>query len=572
MRAFNPNCVDPHEKLQDKEIPIRGMNIALSSCASFPVGVIDEELKGDLIDCRGRLILKLDNKTSCFASYDEAIAPENKNKESLISFPWSLKNLSIAYKHLPTSFFLYCVQLLLEDSAIAINTKNRVERTLKTDARQYWSPKRIKEVIINILPSSQKLGFALKCSVSLGLAVLFGLIYDKENGYWSGLTIAISFVQRRQATFWVANARGQGTAMGSIYGIICSFVVQKFGGVSFLPLIPWVVFSSFLMHSRMYGQAGGISAVIGTLLILGRQNYGPPTHFAIARIAEATIGLTCFIVVEIISNPSRGAGLAKAELSRSLRALQDCIDSIAITPSDKQVLSWSSTPELLEKQKKLKSIVCQLEEFVAEAELEPSFWFLPFHGACYRKMLESLSKMVDLLLFVAYSIENFSRLALKDGVKCVAMQDRVNENIKLFKTKVDPTLKCLEEITGMKSLRKLEKELKNKNLPCDIESGEYPNADTNRILGDNEETDSTTGSFLRHLEEMADEIHANRDEETLRGQMIVHYSCLGFCISCLIRETTKIENEVKELVMWENPSIHASPTEIYCKINALSSQ
>lgn len=47
----------------------------------------------------------------------------------------------------------------------------------------------------------------------------------------------------------------------------------------------------------MYGQAGGISAAVGALLILGRKNYGPPIDFAIARITEAVIGIICFITV-----------------------------------------------------------------------------------------------------------------------------------------------------------------------------------------------------------------------------------------------------------------------------------
>ncbi|KAF7818510.1 p-hydroxybenzoic acid efflux pump subunit aaeB [Senna tora] len=570
MRVLDPNYIDPEQKLHDMEIPVRGMDIALSSCASFPVGVIDEELRGVLLDCRGKLGLKSDKK----ASFNESTPPESKNKQDLNNFPWSLKNLSIAYKHLPTSFFLYCVQLLLHDSPIAMTTSimNNVKKSQKAyaDDQEYWSHKKIKQVISKMLPSSQNLGFAFKCSLSLGLAVLFGLIYDKEDGYWSGLTIAISFDTARQATFSVANARGQGTAMGSIYGVICSYVFQKCGGLRFLALLPWVVFTSFLMHSRMYGQGGGISAVIGALLVLGRNHYGPPAQFAIARIAEATIGLTCFIVIEILMNHTRGASLAKSELSQSLRALQDCIDSIHITTSsDKQTSSPNSCQELREKQKKLKTIVRQLEEFTAEAEMEPNFWFLPFHGACYRRMLESLSTMVDLLLFVAYSIENVSRLSQKERVIWVDQQDRVNEKIELFKNKVSPTLKCLEDITNLKSLRKLEKELKNKNLPCDIESGEYP---TSKMLCGDEEADSIAGSFLEHLEEMADTIHHSSDEETLRGQMIMNYSCLGFCISGLVRETIKIQNEVKELVMWENPTSHTNLSEIYCKINALRSE
>ncbi|KAI9085756.1 hypothetical protein K1719_032170 [Acacia pycnantha] len=557
MRWERPQMRDFNDKLQDKEIPLRGMDIALSSCTSVPVGSIDEELRGVLLDYRGRLSLQLNKQASCFASFDATTAPESRNKENSNSFPLPLK-------HLPTSFFLYCVQLLLEDTPIATNADNMEEKTQKTDARIL---KMIKEVFMNMLPSRQNLTFALKCSVTMGLAVFFGLIYDKEHAIWSGLTIAISFVTGRQPTFSVSNARGQGTAMGIIYGVICRFVLHRFGGLSFLPLLPWIVFSCFLMHSKMYGRSGGISAVLGGLLILGRNHYGPPAHFAIARIVEATIGLTCFVGVEIIINPSRAASLAKSELSHSFRALQDCVDTIAIASSDKQK---TFSQELRKRQKNLKSIVCRLQDFIEEAELEPDFWFLPFQGGCYRKILDSLSTTTILLLFVAHSIEDISRLSLRGGVTSMELQERVNEVLELFKAKVGSTLKCLEEITRIKSLRKLERKWKERNSSGDMELGEHPNSDPIRVLRGHEEAESIACSFQQHLEDMADAVHSNASsEEGVGGQILAHYSCLGFCITGLTRETIKIENEVKELVMWENPSSDSNLSEIYCKINDL---
>ncbi|XP_061341495.1 uncharacterized protein LOC133287827 [Gastrolobium bilobum] len=562
-KIFNPHYVDREEDLQDLEIPLRGMDIALSSYTSFPVGVIDDELRGVLLKCKGHFSQKLDQQANCFAAADATKTSEIK-KEILN------KNLTIAYKDLPTSFFLYCVHLLLEDQPIAKKTDHMLEKTQKNGDSQ-WNFRKIREFVMNLIPRKHNLVFALKSSVSLGIAVLLGLIYNKENGYWSGLTIAISFVTGRQPTFSVANARGQGTAMGSIYGILCWFSFKRFVDVRFLPILPWVVFCSYLRHSRMYGQAGGISAVIGALLILGRNHYGSPSEFAVARITEATIGLICFIIVEILASPSRAATLAKTELSQSLRALQDCIGQIAIiTPSIGEMPS-SSYQALREGQKKLKSLVCQLEKFTAEAELEPNFWFLPFHSVCYSRMLESLSRMVDLLFFMAYSMEHVTRLSQKAGVFGVDLQDRVNENMEHFKNKVGLTLKCLEEITRIKSLREVENELKNRNVPFDTELGEYPNADAFRILSGDEEVNSITGSFVQLLEEIANKTHANKDEEMIKGQMVFHCSCLGFCTSSLTRETIKIQSEVKELLIWENPSSQTNFKNIYCKINALRS-
>ncbi|KAI9122403.1 hypothetical protein K1719_007092 [Acacia pycnantha] len=129
--------------------------------------------------------------------------------------------------------------------------------------------------------------------------------------------------------------RGQGTSMGSIYGILICFLFGRSEDLRFLPLLPWVVFSCLLMYGKMYGQAGGISAVIGALFVQGRKYIlasltVPATQFAITRITEATTELVCFELVEILMKPSRAATLAKSQLSQCLRSLEDCIDAITI--------------------------------------------------------------------------------------------------------------------------------------------------------------------------------------------------------------------------------------------------
>src|SRR4051812_21918360 len=95
--------IDLEEKLQDLDIPIRGMDIALSSGVSFPVGVIDEELRGVLLNSKGEISQKLDQQAKCFVPFDATTAQEMK--QGIFN-----KYLSIACKDLPTSFFLYCVQ------------------------------------------------------------------------------------------------------------------------------------------------------------------------------------------------------------------------------------------------------------------------------------------------------------------------------------------------------------------------------------------------------------------------------------------------------------------------------
>ncbi|QCD97825.1 hypothetical protein DEO72_LG6g2538 [Vigna unguiculata] len=370
-------------------------------------------------------------------------------------------------------------------------------------------------------------------------------VYNKENGYWSGLIVAICFVTGRHSTFSLANARGQGTAMGSIYGVLCCFIFQR------------------CMDIRMYGKAGGISTVTGALLVIGINHDENPSKFAFVRIVEATIGLICFVIVEILFNPFRASTLAKGKLSQCLRSLQHCIDQISIiVPSEKEK-SFSYYQTSQDGNLKLKFVVDQLEEVTMEAELEPNFWFIPFHNGCYRKMLESLSTMVDLLLFVAYSMEKVKLLLQKDETFFMDLCDRVNENVENVKNKVGLILNCLDKITRIQSSMELEKELKNINLSIDVDIEENLRNDAFWIWNGDEEVNNITYSFLHHLEKIANKACTNTDEEMLKGQMLFHYGCLGFCSTSLMRETIKIHNEVKELLVWENPSSQTNLKEIF---------
>ncbi|XP_030924886.1 uncharacterized protein LOC115951901 [Quercus lobata] len=545
------------------ELPIRGMEMALNCSTASCIGsMMDEELREVLGSLKVQIGQKFE-RARCSMPIDATITLLETKEQFLDMYLWKFRNISITQENLSAFFFLYSLELLLDDLPIAQVPECALEYTQNIDTEEYidsqnqamgsfnrtWST-------LDIFPTSQSLVFAFKCSLSLGLAVLFGLMYNKENGYWSGLTIAISFVTGRQATFTAANARAQGTAMGSVYGILCCYIFQRFEDLRFLAMLPWIIFTNFLMHSRMYGQAGGISAVIGALSILGRTNYTSPSEFAIARISEACIGLICFLIVEILLNPARAATLAKTELSRTLGALQDWINSIVLCSNQKNMPA-STLQALREKQNKLKTHFNDLKKFISEAGLEPNFWFLPFHGPCYGKLLESLSKMLDLTSFVTYKIEFLSQVLKRFALDLNELQERMNDDLELFKERVGSSLKHLEKATSIKSLAALEKELQKKVMSQDIELGNSPNVNAFRLFGtDEEEVENIMSSFLRHLNEEADKIYAKAIEEKLKSQIVLCLTGLSFCIGCLIRETMEIEKEVKELVKWENPKNH----------------
>ncbi|XP_038882782.1 uncharacterized protein LOC120073933 isoform X2 [Benincasa hispida] len=324
---------DIEEKMEEIEVAMRGMEAALTS-PSMAFGAMDEQLCNFLNNLKTKAILKLQQFKISVPS-TSTTAPETK---PTFSIPLPLNISPITPQILPTSFFLRCMEILLYDSTASAAGRNliseveigrRANGEEATQSRDHPTKETRWGILSNMLPTNQSLRFALKCSITLGLAVFLGLTYTKPNGYWSGLTVAISFATERQAIFTVANVRAQGTAIGSIYGVLCCFILKKYEYLWLLPLLPWVVFTSFLVHSRMYGQSGGIASALGALLVLGRKNYGIPSEFANARITEACIGLLCFLTVEIVFNPTRAATLAKTEFSTSLVAIQDFIKRVA---------------------------------------------------------------------------------------------------------------------------------------------------------------------------------------------------------------------------------------------------
>ncbi|KAM7526320.1 hypothetical protein LguiA_016222 [Lonicera macranthoides] len=556
LRKSRHNFMNPGDRLLEMETPIRGLEIAIASCPSFPISIIDEELRDVMLQLEAQLHLKLGQATS-FMPSDAMTAPESKGEliNAALESLNRLSTISPTQKDLPSFFFLSCLQLLLTDSTISRKIEiDNIEQNRETENK--FSCKRIFSSL-NVTPSNESLVFASKCSVSLGLAVLFGLIFNTENGYWSGLTIAISFVTGRQATLTFSNARAQGTAMGSVYGVVGYFVFRGLLEMRFLLLIPWIIFTSFLRHSRMYGQAGAVSAVIGALLILGRKKYGQPDEFAILRLAEATIGLCCLVVVELIVQPARAATLAKSQLSLSLRTLEECIKQIALCSGPKEK-PGSVLLELREKQRKLKFHVNGLKNFINDAEMEPDFWFVPFHACSYNKLHRSLSNTVDLLHFMAYIMELLLQVSNGD------IHDSVNKDLEFFKENISPSLKFLEKITSNKSLAVFLQEGKTFR---DLESGKLSDAD---VATSEEAAKKILNSFIQHSNDVTNKIRADEGEEKIKVQMVLCLSSLGFCISGLMREVKAIEKGVKELVRRENPSSRIDFFEISSKIDIVS--
>ncbi|MCL7025000.1 hypothetical protein MKW94_011605 [Papaver nudicaule] len=356
-----------------------------------------------------------ENKTSALASISQAkslgrtgttLIQSIKTKQKNMQWEKPLNRLTninfISRNDLPSFLFLFCMKLL-HDETQSVDSTNKSKTNAEVQKQYQFTKKLFMTSNFFRKIGTKRLKYAAKCSASLGLAVLFGMIFDKENGFWAGLTVGVGMAGGREATYKIANNKAQGTMLGTIYGLLACLIFTRLVVFRFLSLIPWIIFTSFLKRSRMYDQAGAVSAVIAALIMLGRKNYGPPSEFATVRIAEAFIGLTCSIMLEVLLQPTRASTIAKGRISKILRLIYEFIDSVdfCIDLGNKSKILLK---ELNEKENKLRISLNELGKLIAEAGVEPNFWFIPFHGVCYGKLLGSLSKMVDVMHFATQAI------------------------------------------------------------------------------------------------------------------------------------------------------------------------
>lgn len=259
--------------------------------------------------------------------------------------------------------------------------------------------------------------------------------------------------------------------------------------------------------------------------------------------------------------PTRAASLAKVQLTKTLAALHESLSSID--------LQTFSKDKLFEREKQLKISLGELKKFVEEAEVEPNFWFLPFHSACYWKLLSCLTTMADLSLFAAHAIASLEgRIQKLKVMGCQEELDMVDDDLHLVMNRTCSSLKCIAKITSIKSLQVLEKDLAKSTKQRDVEMGR---SRCNQLIMsmDEKEIGMVTTSFLDHSKGAFEKLQFGEDENEMKSQVVVSYSALGFCLSSLMKETREVEKGIKELLQWENPTSHINLSEISRKVQDL---
>lgn len=344
---------------------------------------------------------------------------------------------------------------------------------------------------------------AAKCAVSLGLAVLLGLLFNNDHGFWSGLIVATTMTAGRDSTWAVAIARAHGTAIGSVYGVLGCLLSQQphLMELRFLALLPWIVLATFLKRSRAYGPAGGVAAALSGIIIVGRRYDEAPMAFTITRLVETFIGLSCTVATDLVfQRKARPTARARAQLHRCIAALRECVVGLALTSSAKQQQQQHKT--LLEQ-------VALLKKYAAEAGSEPNFlWLAPFPTSCYDKVHGSLSRIAQLI-----GLYQHARAILIDTA---GGGRQLEADMKRFHSALSASLEAL-----------LEEDV-------DLEAGKGIFCEDMAVVK----------SFLNHAREALSQQQQEEEEEQLAA---VCLGSIGFCMGEMMKEAQQLEAHMLNL-------------------------
>ncbi|EPS72651.1 hypothetical protein M569_02108 [Genlisea aurea] len=389
-------------KLNNVELAMRGIEYSLTASPASPLKFDDQDghsLSAFWADVSIQFqlhVMKQSQRFPSFFSRRGRTAADDEEETAMkvnpsLSLP--LTSLSQVENHEWACFLFSCADLLIHSGVPQQESKDSDEHPGGTVADRFKS-------CFRWLIRGGRIETSVRCAAALGLAVVMGELIAQDDGRWAGFMAATAFADGKEPLLTAANARGQGTAIGSVFALICLHAFHQ-PGIKLLALIPWVIFVRFLRHSKLYGIPGGYSSGVAALMILGRDNYGSQEGFAVARLTSVFIGLACILMAEFFTRSKRASTKARKQLYVTLRILKDCIKSLQ---------SEQHNPNHHLQQ--LENSIRALAKYVSDAKSEPDFWFLPFRASCYEKMIASLSTVSDMLRFVAHNsqmLRNFKQ-------------------------------------------------------------------------------------------------------------------------------------------------------------------
>ncbi|CAN6380294.1 unnamed protein product [Urochloa humidicola] len=517
------------------EMPLAGMQMALSMMMVDDDGlnlIQDDHLAADIMAMRDHIRLAL------------LTAP---NKQTAAGSKRALPRTTRTLQPGPFWLFLlslYQLRAAAEGSLVANNNANDVNKKIAPAVdlqessinHEQLSPLELEATSKRTTKGGKrkKLAAAAKCGFSLGLAVLLGLLFSNDHGFWSGLIVATTIATDRDSTWAVAAARAHGTALGSVYAAVgCLLISQQrllTMDLRFVALLPWMVLAALLKRSRTYGPGGGVAAALSGIIIMGRRYNEPPMAFTISRLVETFIGIACTVMADILFQPGARPSLkARDQLTRCIATmLAACRSCSCSCSADDDDASTSGPSQSLANNNKSLAL---LRRHVTEAASEPSYlWLPPFPVACYDDIQGCLSKMAQLL----HLYHQVARTAAAGDDVMAIQRQRFNS---LVSTSLGHCLRMLMMSSTLTD-----------HLHCHRKEEEEEEEE------DHHEATTTTpeevvGAFLAHARDMLDDDDQAQEAEDAedRGSLVCRLGSMDLCMGAIIREAWQLEAHIIHL-------------------------
>ncbi|EFJ06335.1 hypothetical protein SELMODRAFT_430800 [Selaginella moellendorffii] len=244
---------------------------------------------------------------------------------------------------------------------------------------------------------------ALKISLAMVLGAFAGFMYDRSHTIWTTLIIGMGFNARRDASLRISDIRLHGVVLGTLYGYLVSFYTLRYPAmISIVALAAWIVFTSFMKHSRLYGPLGNVSALIGAIFLVGHRKRVPLDRLAMLRMAETFLGIAAFVAVDYLILPRRNSSaMARAKATASADKIKRCTRAAVSACAD---CEDGSTMEGAERDAGL--AVAELEALVEEMKMEPCGMHDLLEERAFTKIVRSQKRILGLIqTLVIFALE-----------------------------------------------------------------------------------------------------------------------------------------------------------------------
>ncbi|XP_024516813.1 uncharacterized protein LOC9643278 [Selaginella moellendorffii] len=393
-------------------------------------------------------------------------------------------------------------------SALPVHSSNTTPSNLVAATRRSLNLAANKKMVIE----------AFKIALSMVIAVYLGVLYRKDYGYWSTITVALGLFNHRTGTFKSTSLRLQGTALGTVYGYLVALTTHQALLTTIFAILPWLAFTSFMRKSKLLELTGASTAYTSAVIIVGRRRPGIVQDFAVLRMAMAVLGLGAFMAVEALICSRRAARLARRELELNLKKIQECMQVIFDVHSiECSECFKAAIPEVRKKEQTIRDGVERLRQLTAEARAEPDFWHAPFHDGIYSKLWESQSRITELLSYLSLATVDFrSEGKLFTG--------GVTRQLKISQIGLSKTFECTYQ-----SLRQKRSKAQH---TADIE---------NQFEESSIKDDADTSP--------PEEIY--RDFQLVHSEAALTIGAIGFCCHELLKQATYLKKLTQELLLQE---------------------